>query len=153
MAGNSKRLAAAPATSLGTAATTRRRDAAPRVEQMMISDDYDFPPAPKREAFVMCLVAALFLALVGWGLGSLAFMGLRSACGALALSGCVTAEEMAAQDSEDCHSYGAATGTEAYFQCRMVKTQQHIDASECAAAGINQAIAQIAANQTPLRPM
>jgi hypothetical protein len=43
---------------------------------MMISDDYDFPPAPKREAFAMCLVAALVLAIVGWGLWSLAFMGL-----------------------------------------------------------------------------
>jgi hypothetical protein len=55
---------------------------------------------------------------------------LLAACAAPALSGCVTAEEMAAQDSEDCHSYGAATGTDAYFQCRMVKSQQRIDASE-----------------------
>ena len=55
---------------------------------------------------------------------------LLAACAALALSGCVTAEEMAAQDSEDCHSYGAATGTDAYFQCRMVKSQQHIEATE-----------------------
>jgi hypothetical protein len=51
-----------------TATTTRRRHARPRVEPMMISDDYDFPPAPKREAFAMCLVAALVLAIVGWGL-------------------------------------------------------------------------------------
>jgi hypothetical protein len=80
-------------------------------------------------------------------------MGLGPACAALALSGCVTAEEMAAQDSEDCHSYGAATATDAYFQCRMVKTQQHIDASERAEAGINQALAQIATNHSPPRPM
>jgi len=59
---------------------------------------------------------------------------LLAACAALALSGCVTAEEMAAQDSDDCHSYGAETGTDAYFQCRMVKAQQHIDASERAQA-------------------
>jgi hypothetical protein len=37
---------------------------------MMISDDYDFPPAPKREAFAMCLVAALVLAIVGWACGA-----------------------------------------------------------------------------------
>ena len=40
---------------------------------------------------------------------------LLAACAALALSGCFTAEEMAAQDSEDCHSYGAATGTGRLF--------------------------------------
>jgi hypothetical protein len=45
----------------------------------------------------------------------------------LALSGCVTAEEMAAQvaDDGDCRSYGAEPGSQAYFQCRMTKSQQH----------------------------
>jgi hypothetical protein len=69
--------------------------------------------------------------------------------GPLALSGCVTAEEMAAQDSEDCHSYGAATGTDAYFQCRMVKSQQHIEASERTQAQIQQGLDIIAANHAP----
>jgi hypothetical protein len=78
---------------------------------------------------------------------------LLAACAALALSGCVTAEEMAAQDSEDCHSYGAATGTDAYFQCRMVKSQQRIDASERAQAQIQNGLDIIAANHAPPRPM
>jgi hypothetical protein len=58
---------------------------------------------------------------------------LLAACAALALSGCVTAEEMAAQtasaDDTECHSYGAATGTDAYFQCRMIKSQQRVQIS------------------------
>jgi hypothetical protein len=78
---------------------------------------------------------------------------LLAACAALALSGCVTAEEMAAQDSEDCHSYGAETGTDAYFQCRMVKTQQHIDASVHAQAQFQNGLDIIAANHAPPRPM
>ena len=48
---------------------------------------------------------------------------------ALALSGCVTASEYAAQvaaaDDGDCRSYGADPGTQAYFQCRMTKSEQH----------------------------
>ena len=78
---------------------------------------------------------------------------LLAACAALALSGCVTAEEMAAQDSDDCHSYGAETGTDAYFQCRMVKAQQHIDASERAQAQFQQGLDTIAANHAPPRPL
>ena len=74
---------------------------------------------------------------------------LLAACAALALSGCVTAEEMAAQDSEDCHSYGAATGTDAYFQCRMVKSQQHIEATVAANAQIQHGLDIIAANHAP----
>jgi hypothetical protein len=74
---------------------------------------------------------------------------LLAACVALALSGCVTAEEMAAQDSEDCHSYGAATGTDAYFQCRMVKSQQHIEATAAANAQIQHGFDMIAANHAP----
>ena len=74
---------------------------------------------------------------------------LLAACAALDLSGCVTAEEMAAQDSEDCHSHGAATGTDAYFQCRMVKSQQRIDASERAQAQIQNGLDIIAANHAP----
>ena len=120
---------------------------------MMISDDYDFPPAPKREAFAMCLVAALVIAIVGWGLWSLAFMGLRPACAALALSGCVTAEEMAAQDSEGCHSYGAATGTDAYFQCRMVKASSVSTPASAPKAQIQNGLDIIAANHAPPRPI
>ena len=79
------------------------------------------------------------------------------ACAALALSGCVTAEEMAAQtasvDDTECHSYGAATGTDAYFQCRMVKTQQRIDATAAANAQFNHGLDIIAANHSAPRPM
>jgi hypothetical protein len=78
---------------------------------------------------------------------------LLAACAALALSGCVTAEEMAAQDSEDCHSYGAETGTDDYFQCRMVKAQQHIDASERANAQMQHGLDMLASNYAPPRPM
>jgi hypothetical protein len=46
---------------------------------------------------------------------------------ALLLGGCVTTEEMAAQnakaDDGDCRSYGAEVGSTAYFQCRMNKDQ------------------------------
>jgi hypothetical protein len=52
---------------------------------------------------------------------------LLAAIAALALSGCVTAEEMAAQntraDDSDCRAYGAAPGSQEYFQCRMTKSQ------------------------------
>jgi hypothetical protein len=74
---------------------------------------------------------------------------LLAACAALALSGCVTAEEMAAQDSDECHSYGAETGTDAYFQCRMAKTQQHIDATAAANAQMQHGLDMIAANHAP----
>jgi hypothetical protein len=70
---------------------------------------------------------------------------LLAVCAALALSGCVTAEEMAAQDENDCHSYGAANGTDAYFQCRMVKSQQHIAASERAQAQFQHGLDMMAA--------
>jgi hypothetical protein len=43
----------------------------------------------------------------------------------LALSGCVTPEEQAALDTQACHSYGAPTGSNEYFQCRMIKDAQH----------------------------
>ena len=56
---------------------------------------------------------------------------------AFAMSGCVTAEQniarVAAMDDAACHSYGAATGTDAYFQCRMIKDQQHDQDSQLAA--------------------
>jgi hypothetical protein len=74
---------------------------------------------------------------------------LLAACAALALSGCVTAEEMAAQDSKDCHSYGAATGTNAYFQCRMIKSQQHIEESARAQAQFQHGLDMMAAAYAP----
>ena len=74
---------------------------------------------------------------------------LLAACMALALSGCVTAEEMAAQDSNDCHSYGAATGTDAYFACRMVKSQQHIDDQARRMAGVQHGLDMMAAAAAP----
>jgi hypothetical protein len=74
---------------------------------------------------------------------------LLAACAALALSGCVTAEEMAAQDENDCHSYGAATGTDAYFQCRMVKSQQHIAARQAVNTQIQHGLDMMAAAYAP----
>ena len=62
----------------------------------------------------------------------------------LALSGCVTAEEMAAQriearvaDDSECRSYGAQQGTSVYVECRMVKDQQRAQ-EEAAAQRENQ---------------
>ena len=46
---------------------------------------------------------------------------------ALALSGCVTDAERAAQaasDDKDCRSYGAQPGTSEYYQCRMAKSER-----------------------------
>lgn len=47
---------------------------------------------------------------------------------ALALAGCVTDAQREAMianaDDGSCQSYGAAPGTQAYFQCRMMKDQQ-----------------------------
>jgi hypothetical protein len=40
------------------------------------------------------------------------------------LSGCVTAQDIAANDDDACQSYGAQPGSQAYFQCRMAKDQQ-----------------------------
>ena len=65
-----------------------------------------------------------------------------AACAALALSGCLTGEEMAAQQAElkaqvasadpSMPSYGAEQGTPVYVECRMIKDQQR--AQETAAA-------------------
>jgi|SRR5208282_6745710 len=80
-----------------------------------------------------------------------------AACAALALGGCVTAEEMAAQtaayDDNECHSYGAATGTDAYFTCRMTKAQQRIEASDRAAAQVQHGLDMIATANAPPTPV
>jgi hypothetical protein len=63
----------------------------------------------------------------------------------LALSGCVTAEELAAQraeftaqvasaDDSECRSYGAEQGTPVYVECRMIKDQQRAQALVAAQA-------------------
>jgi hypothetical protein len=45
---------------------------------------------------------------------------------ATALGGCVSDSEYFAQaDDGDCRSYGAHPGSQAYFQCRMIKSEQH----------------------------
>jgi hypothetical protein len=41
------------------------------------------------------------------------------------LGGCVSDAELAAADDNDCRSYGAHPGSQAYFQCRMVKSDRH----------------------------
>lgn len=44
---------------------------------------------------------------------------------ALLLSGCVSVEERRAMDDNQCQSYGAEPGTEAYVQCRMWAETEH----------------------------
>jgi hypothetical protein len=70
---------------------------------------------------------------------------LLAACAAAPLCGCMTTEEMAARDDTECHSYGAATGTDAYYQCRMTKSQQHIAAQQAAAAQFSHGLDMMAA--------
>ena len=53
---------------------------------------------------------------------------------AASLSGCVTAQDIAANDDDSCRSYGADPGSQAYFQCRMAKDQQR-QANEAALLG------------------
>lgn len=44
---------------------------------------------------------------------------------ALSLSGCFASrEQVAKQDADECISYGAQPGSQAYFQCRMAKDEQ-----------------------------
>jgi hypothetical protein len=70
-------------------------------------------------------------------------------CLAITLSGCVTAEEQASQDDKTCHSYGAANGTTAYFQCRMIKSQQHIQEDAQSQAIIQNGINIISESRKP----
>lgn len=44
---------------------------------------------------------------------------------ALLLAGCVSVEERNAMDDNQCQSYGAEPGTEAYVQCRMWAETEH----------------------------
>ena len=56
-------------------------------------------------------------------------LAIAAALASLTLGGCVTASEYTAQvaaaDDGDCRSYGAEPGSQAYFQCRMTKSQSH----------------------------
>jgi hypothetical protein len=49
---------------------------------------------------------------------------------ALLLSGCVSVEERRAQDDNQCQSYGAEPGSEAYVQCRMWAETEHRKSQE-----------------------
>ena len=62
------------------------------------------------------------------------FVGFSAAL-ALGLSGCVNRQQIAAGDDFDCQSYGATPGTDAYFNCRMIKEQQR-QATNLAVAGM-----------------
>lgn len=56
---------------------------------------------------------------------------------ALALSGCMTAEQRAAADDSYCRSIGAQHGTPVYVECRLRRDEQlqaRIRASQLAAA-------------------
>lgn len=56
------------------------------------------------------------------------------------LSGCMTAAEREAaierRDDDACQSYGAEPGSQAYFQCRMMKDQQRQANNTALAAAI-----------------
>jgi hypothetical protein len=45
------------------------------------------------------------------------------ALGAAILAGCVSAEQQAQMDGQECMSYGLKPGTDAYAQCRMRVTE------------------------------
>jgi hypothetical protein len=74
-----------------------------------------------------------------------------------ALGGCVTAEQMAAQneraDDTACKSYGAAPGTDAYYQCRITKDQTRVYVqtvqAEAARQQFNQGLEMMAAAAAP----
>ena len=68
---------------------------------------------------------------------------------ALSLSGCVTSQQQAAMDAATCQSYGVAPGTREYYECRMVKDQQHIDQRAASLAQINEGLNDIAASTRP----
>ena len=62
-----------------TSARARTTEMAPNDEDWWRDDEgYDFPRAkhPGREAFTFCLVAMVFLGLIGWGLWALAWRAL-----------------------------------------------------------------------------
>ena len=42
---------------------------------------------------------------------------------AIALSGCMTAEQRASLDDQTCRGYGAKPGSDVYVQCRMAQDQ------------------------------
>lgn len=42
----------------------------------------------------------------------------------LLVAGCQTSEELATADDQQCRSYGAAPGSDAYIQCRMTIANQ-----------------------------
>jgi hypothetical protein len=69
----------------------------------------------------------------------------------LALSGCATPEELAAQrariaavDDSECRSYGAEPGTPVYVQCRMLKDQQRAQAERESDRQFNCSVSQAA---------
>ena len=45
-------------------------------------------------------------------------------CGSVLVGSCVSGQRLAARDDALCQSYGAAPGTDAYVQCRMVQEAQ-----------------------------
>jgi hypothetical protein len=57
----------------------------------------------------------------------------------LALGGCATAEQLAAEDDAKCTAYGANHGSPAYVQCRSQLDAARTQASATAIAGMNAA--------------
>jgi hypothetical protein len=62
------------------------------------------------------------------------------------LSGCASRQEIAAADDNDCASYGAQPGSQAYFQCRMMKDQQHNADAARRSAAIQNSLSDMSTN-------
>lgn len=56
------------------------------------------------------------------------------------LAGCMTQEELYAQDDAYCRSLSATPGTDAYVQCRFVLDQRRRAAQDAAAYNMGRAI-------------
>jgi hypothetical protein len=62
------------------------------------------------------------------------------------LGGCASRDKIAKADSSDCASYGAQPGTQAYFQCRMIKDQQHNADAARRSAAMQDALSDMSTN-------
>jgi len=70
------------------------------------------------------------------------------------LSGCgPSREELARLDADTCESYGAAPGSQAYMQCRMMRDQQHNDNAARRQAAVQSALSNWQASVNASRPV
>lgn len=68
---------------------------------------------------------------------------------ATSLSGCASPQQQASIDAATCQSYGAALGTREYYECRMIKDNQHAADRAAALAQMNDGIDTIIASRRP----